>query len=47
MHIAFWLENLQGRDHLEDLGIGEKIRMDLTEKGWECVDCLHLAQGTR
>jgi hypothetical protein len=24
----------------------DNIRMDLTEMGWECVDCMHLAQDT-
>jgi hypothetical protein len=24
----FWLENLKGRDHLEDLGIGERIMLE-------------------
>jgi hypothetical protein len=25
MHTTFWLENLKGRDHMEDLGIDEKM----------------------
>jgi hypothetical protein len=25
IHTIFWLENLQGRDHLEDLGVDGKI----------------------
>jgi hypothetical protein len=25
MHTIFWLENLKGRDHLEDLAVGRKI----------------------
>jgi hypothetical protein len=25
MHTKFWSEKLKGRDHLEDLGIDEKI----------------------
>jgi hypothetical protein len=29
----FWLENLKGRDHLEDLGIGGKIILEwISEK---------------
>jgi hypothetical protein len=24
----FWLENMKGRDHSEDLGIGERITLD-------------------
>jgi hypothetical protein len=25
MHTIFWLENLKGRDHLEDLGVDGRI----------------------
>jgi len=25
MHAVFWLENMEGRDHSEDLGVGGKI----------------------
>jgi hypothetical protein len=28
MHITLWLENLKGRDHLEDLGVDRKIISD-------------------
>jgi hypothetical protein len=28
MHTIFWLEKLMGTDHLEDLGIDEKIILD-------------------
>jgi hypothetical protein len=40
------LENVKGRDHLEDLGIDGKIdiRMDLREIGWEGMDGMHLDQ---
>jgi hypothetical protein len=39
------LDNLKGRDHLEELGIdGRKIRMDHREIGWEGVGWIHLAQ---
>jgi hypothetical protein len=41
------LENLKGRDHLQDKGIDGKIIlgwMDLRETGWEGVDWIHLAQ---
>jgi hypothetical protein len=45
MHTVFWLENLKGRDHSEDLGIdGDNIRMDVREIGWKGVDWLHLDQ---
>jgi hypothetical protein len=29
MHTEFWLESLKGRDHLKDLGSGEKIILKL------------------
>jgi len=29
MHIKFWLENLKGRDHSEDLSIDEQIILEL------------------
>jgi hypothetical protein len=41
MSTTFWLENLKGRCHSEDLDLdldvdGEVgIKMDLTETGWE------------
>jgi hypothetical protein len=38
-----WLENLNRRDHLEDLDV-EDIRTDLRERGWGGVDWIHLAQ---
>jgi hypothetical protein len=40
------LENLKGRDHLEDIGVDGKIilEMDLREIGWEGVDWIHLVQ---
>jgi hypothetical protein len=38
MCTEFWLENLNGRYHLKDLGINK--RMDITEVG---VDWIHLA----
>jgi hypothetical protein len=32
----YWLKNLKGRDHMEDLVVnGKIIRMDLTEMGWK------------
>jgi hypothetical protein len=42
MHILFWLENLKGRDHLEDLGVNGII-IALEEVGWKGVDWIHLA----
>jgi hypothetical protein len=39
MHIMFWMENLQRRDHLE-----YNVGMHNKEIGWEGVDWLHLAQ---
>jgi hypothetical protein len=35
----------KGRDHSEDPGVdGKNIRMDLTERGWQVVDPMHVAQ---
>jgi hypothetical protein len=34
MHTIFWLENLKGRDHLEDLGVDGKIILQ-----WKCRGC--------
>jgi len=44
--MIFWLENLKGRDHLEEVRHREEdnIRMDCKEIGWEDVDWIHLAQ---
>jgi hypothetical protein len=37
------VENLKGKDHLEDIGIyGRIITMDPRETGWEDVDWMHL-----
>jgi hypothetical protein len=45
MHTKFWSENLEGRNHAEDLGVdGDNIRIDLREVEWESVDWMHLAQ---
>jgi hypothetical protein len=40
------LENLKGRDYLEELCIDGKLILDwiLKERGWEDVDWIHLAQ---
>jgi hypothetical protein len=40
------VENLQGKDHLEDQTVDGKLNiiMDLREMGWEGVDWMHLAQ---
>jgi len=37
-----WFGNLNLRDHLEDLGIDERIIMDFKEVGWEVVDDLSM-----
>jgi hypothetical protein len=46
MQTKFWLENLQGRDHLEDQGMGEMIILEwiLGKIGWEGVGWIHMAQ---
>jgi len=42
MHAVFWLENLMGRDHSEDLDIDGRIMLHgILGKG---VDWIHLAQ---
>jgi hypothetical protein len=40
------LENLKGRDHLEDLGIDRRIILEwiLRDIGWEGVEWIHLGQ---
>jgi len=47
MHTIFWLENLKGRDHLEDLGTDGKIILELIagklgRKIWAGFICLRL-----
>jgi hypothetical protein len=46
MHTKFWLENLKGRDHLEDLVVDgeDNIRLDHRDIGWEGVDWIHLTE---
>jgi hypothetical protein len=49
MNTKFWSESLEGRDHVKDEGIDgmmilEYIRMNLTERGGEGVDWIHLTQ---
>jgi hypothetical protein len=45
MHTIFWFENLQGRDHSEDLTVDRRIFIRvIREIGWEDVDWLHLDQ---
>jgi hypothetical protein len=36
MYAEFWLENMRGRDHLEDLDIDERIILKwfLRKQGW-------------
>jgi len=38
------LENLNGKDHMVDLGIDGNTGMVLRELGWEGGDWMHLAQ---
>jgi hypothetical protein len=40
MCTKFRLENLKGRDHLEDQAIDWRLRMDMTGIGWELVDLI-------
>jgi hypothetical protein len=46
MHTIFWLENLKGRDHSEDLDADMRIILEyhVKERGWEVVYWAHLAQ---
>jgi hypothetical protein len=47
MCTKFWLENLKGKDCLEDPGVDGRIILEWIlerEIGWE-VDWIHLAQG--
>jgi hypothetical protein len=46
MHIIFWLENLNGKDHTRRprRRWEDNIRLDLRKIGWEGVDWIHLAQ---
>jgi hypothetical protein len=47
MHSKFLSENMNRRDHSEDVCVYETIlvRMDLREMRWEGVDWMHLAPG--
>jgi hypothetical protein len=40
------LENLKGRDHLEDLSVDADIIIDWILRGilWDCVDSMNVAQ---
>jgi hypothetical protein len=40
MHIRYWWESRNERDHLVD-----NIKMDLREIGWEGMDWIDLSQG--
>jgi hypothetical protein len=40
----FWLEKLNERDHLEDLGVDGKIILEWTDGNTVDVDWIHLAQ---
>jgi len=49
MHTKFWSENLNGRGHLEDVGVDEEMILEWTlwkleGKVCVCVDWFHLAQ---
>jgi len=46
VHTLFWLEDLKGRGHSEDLGIDGMITLEwiLGKLGWEVVDWMRLAQ---
>ena len=46
MHKGFWWGNPNKREHLEDVGTGERSILELILKGngWEEVDWINLAQ---
>jgi hypothetical protein len=47
MHTTFSLENMNGRDHEEDIGGDGKITLEWMLKGLgggECVDWMYVAQ---
>jgi hypothetical protein len=43
---VFWLVNLEGRDHSEDIGVDGKVILQwiVGRLGWEGVYWIHLAQ---
>jgi len=43
MNAIFWLENLKGSEHSQDLGVDGNTRMEFWEKGRECVEWMHMA----
>jgi hypothetical protein len=50
MHTKYWMENLKGRDHLEALGIDERIKLKwiLAKYGGKVWSgCIWLRIGTR
>jgi hypothetical protein len=44
VHTAFWWGVLTERDHLEDLGIDERVILKWIFKKWDCMDWIDLAQ---
>jgi hypothetical protein len=46
MHIKVWLENPNGSNHSEDLGVDGKVilAIDFKEIGWKGMDCISLVQ---
>jgi hypothetical protein len=42
MHKKYWLENLKGRDHLEEQDANGKIIIKILHIGCEIVNCIHL-----
>jgi hypothetical protein len=44
MRTKFWLENLKGRNHSEDLGVDGRIILKWISNKMESVDWIDLAQ---
>ena len=46
VHKGFWLGELRETDHLEDLGVDERILLNWVFKKWDGLDWSDLGRGT-